>query len=99
MYTVCTILKVTYLVTIKTYILYYNVCTYAYTYLYVRIHMCIANSLFVHVVITVRFSQSSYSVDEDVGIVQPVLVLSNPSSFIETVQVIVTNVSANGMIN
>ena len=61
--------------------------------------MCIANSLFVHVVITVRFSQSSYSVDEDVGIVQPVLVLSNPSSFIETVQVIVTNVSANGMIN
>ena len=49
--------------------------------------------------ITVRFSQSSYSVDEDVGIVQPVLVLSNPSSFIETVQVIATNVSGNGMIN
>ena len=52
-----------------------------------------------YIVITVRFSQSSYSVNEDFGIVQPVLVLSNPSSFIETVRVTIANISANGMLS
>ena len=37
--------------------------------------------------ITVRFSPSTYSVNEDDGLVQPVLVLSNPSSTDITVQV------------
>ena len=47
--------------------------------------------------ITVKFHDLAYSVNEGTGVVQPVLVLSNPSSFIETVQVITTDVSANGM--
>ena len=37
--------------------------------------------------ITVNFNQSTYSVNEDAGPVQPVLVLSNPSSTDITVQV------------
>ena len=37
--------------------------------------------------ITVSFSQSTYSVNEDDGSVQPVLVLSTPSSTDITVQV------------
>ena len=37
--------------------------------------------------ITVTFSQSKYSVNEDDGPAQPVLVLSNPSSTNITVQV------------
>jgi len=37
--------------------------------------------------ITVNFSQQSYSVNEDDGPAQPVLVLSNPSSTSITVQV------------
>ena len=36
---------------------------------------------------TVRFSQSTYSFNEDAGPAQPVLVLSNPSSSDITVQV------------
>ena len=47
--------------------------------------------------ITVRFDNASYSIDENVGIVQPLLVLSNPSSFVETVQVINTDITAIGM--
>ena len=39
------------------------------------------------VAITVSFSQTTYSVDEDDGPAQPVLVLSNPSSTDITVQV------------
>jgi len=39
------------------------------------------------IAITVTFSQSTYSVDEDNGPAQPVLVLSNPSSTDITVQV------------
>ena len=54
------------------------------------------NSLFYSVVvITVKFHER-YSVNEDDGIVQPLLVLSNPSSFVETVQVISSDVTANG---
>ena len=39
------------------------------------------------IAVTVSFSQSTYSVSEDDGSVQPVLVLSNPSSTDITVQV------------
>ena len=42
------------------------------------------------------FSQSTYSVDEDDGPAQPVLVLSNPSSSTITVQVTNTDGSATG---
>ena len=44
-----------------------------------------------------RVGNETYTVDEDVGIVQTLLVLSNPSSFNETVQVISTNIEADGM--
>ena len=42
------------------------------------------------------FNQSVYSVNEDAGLVQPVLVISNPSSTDITVQVINTDGSATG---
>ena len=42
------------------------------------------------------FNQSTYSVNEDDGPAQPVLVLSNPSSTDITVQVSTTNGSATG---
>ena len=42
------------------------------------------------------FNQSMYSVNEDAGSVQPVLVISNPSSTDITVQVTVTDGSATG---
>ena len=48
------------------------------------------------VVCAVSFSQSTYSVNEDDGPAQPVLVLSNPSSINITVQVINTDGSAVG---
>ena len=46
---------------------------------------------------SVRFDNAAYSDDEDAGIIQPLLLLSNPSSFVETVQVISTDVTANGV--
>ena len=52
-----------------------------------------------YLVITVTFDQSSYSVSEDIEVVQPTLVFSNPSLFNETVEVIYTYVSINGMVN
>ena len=48
---------------------------------------------------SVRFDNAAYSDDEDVGIIQPLLLLSNPSSFVETVQVISTEVTANGKVD
>ena len=42
------------------------------------------------------FNQSMYSVDEDAGPAQPVLVLSNPSSTTFTVQVTNMDGSATG---
>ena len=48
------------------------------------------------VVITVTFSQSTYSYDEDAGPAQHVLVLSNPSSTDITVQVFSTDGTATG---
>ena len=50
-----------------------------------------------YVGISVRFHNTIIVIDEDVRIVQPLLILSNPSSFNETVQVINTDITANGM--
>ena len=46
----------------------------------------------------VRFSQAMYSVDEDSGIVQPVLILSNSSETVIIVQVLTIDESATGKI-
>ena len=48
------------------------------------------------IAITVRFSQTAYSIDEDDGPAQPTLVLSNPSSIAITVQVTSGGGSATG---
>ena len=48
------------------------------------------------VVATISFEQPMYIVDEADGRVEPVLVLSNPSSSVITVQVFSTNGSATG---
>ena len=45
------------------------------------------------------FFSVSFSVDEDEGVLHLQLILSNPSSFTETVQVINTDVTAIGMLN
>jgi len=47
-------------------------------------------------IVIIQFSQSSYSIDEGSGVTQPVLVLSNPSPFSFTVEVIATDYTANG---
>ena len=47
----------------------------------------VATTWFIITDITIRFNQSSYSVDEDDGVVQPILVFSNPSSTNITVYV------------
>ena len=47
-------------------------------------------------VITVRFSETTYSVDENDGPAQPGLVLSNPSATAITVEVTNTDGSATG---
>ena len=52
-----------------------------------QIAIYLLNSFYLLSVIMVKFSQSTYSVNEDDGLVQPVLVLSNPSSTDITVQV------------
>ena len=53
-------------------------------------------SIFCSLVITVMFSEPMYSVDEDAGPAQPVLVLSNPSSMDIMVTVTDTEGSAIG---
>ena len=45
---------------------------------------------------TIIFSKSTYSIDEDAGPAQPVLVLSNPSSTDITVQVRSIDITATG---
>ena len=47
-------------------------------------------------VITVMFNQSEYIVNEDAGLAQPVLVISNPLSTNITVQVTSTDIFAIG---
>ena len=54
---------------------------------------------YILLVITVRFDNAVYNIDEDVGIVRPLLILSNPSSHTETVQVISTDITAKGIPN
>ena len=44
----------------------------------------------------ISFDQSAYSIAEDGGLVQPVLVLSNPSSVSITIQVVETGTTATG---
>ena len=46
--------------------------------------------------LTVKFNQSVYSIDEDEGLVQPVLVLSNPSSYHITIEAFSTDGTATG---
>ena len=48
------------------------------------------------VIVIIQLNLSAYSVDEGSGVVQPVLVLSNPSPFSFAVEVIVTDYTANG---
>lgn len=46
-----------------------------------------------------RFNTTAYSTDEDAGTVQLTLIFSNPSSFVETAQVINSDVTAKGTQN
>ena len=46
--------------------------------------------------IVVSFEQMTYNIDEDNGPVQPVLVLSNPSSTTVTIEVLSMDESATG---
>ena len=48
------------------------------------------------VAVTIFFDQSVYTIDEAVGPLQPVLVLSNPSSFNIAIQVVDTSTTATG---
>ena len=45
---------------------------------------------------TVMFNQSTYNISENIGLAQPTLILSNPSSYDITVQVSSTDGSATG---
>ena len=47
--------------------------------------------------ITVTFDNTLYSVNENDGVIQPTLLLSNPSIFFESVQVISADITAIGM--
>ena len=47
-------------------------------------------------VITIKFSKSAYTIDENSGQVQPVLILSDISLIEFTVQVLSSSESANG---
>jgi len=49
-----------------------------------------------YVAIILNFNQSSYNINEDDGVVQPELILSNPSSTEFTVQVISNSITAVG---
>jgi len=46
--------------------------------------------------VTVSFSESTYNLNEDSGLVQPVLVLNNPSSTDNTMQVSTADGTATG---
>lgn len=54
------------------------------------------NNFYHLVVATVSFKQSAYSVNENNGVVQPELILNNPSSVSITVQVTEKNNTAMG---
>ena len=55
--------------------------------------------MFCSVGATVSFNKSAYRVNEGYGPVQPILVLSNPSSFAITVQVTDTGNTATGKLH
>ena len=59
-------------------------------------HRCLRICFILYVVATVVFTQSVYSVDEDNGVAQVDLVLTNPSSSDITIQVPSVNGSATG---
>ena len=63
---------------------------------------CLEHIILIHclifLVINVTFHNATYTVNEDVGIIRPLLVLSNPSSFDETVQVNNTDITTNGIV-
>ena len=59
-------------------------------------YVCNSNSTFYHVVASVQFNQSIYYVDESDGKAQAVLVLSNPSSSVVTVEIIANSITAMG---
>ena len=48
------------------------------------------------VVISVRFSSATYTIDENNGILRPLLFLNHSSPFVETVYVMTTDISAEG---
>ena len=50
------------------------------------------------VAVVVSFDSSTYSIDEDNGPVQPVLILSGPSRIIVTVEVVNADLTATGTI-
>ena len=52
---------------------------------------------FVTTALTVSFDNETYTVYENVRIIRLPLVLSDPSPFVETVQVMDTDITANGM--
>ena len=52
--------------------------------------------LILFLVLTVSFGQGMYTINENAGVVQVLLILSNPSSTDVNVQVSNTNVTANG---
>jgi len=56
----------------------------------------VVHNLFYFVAIRIRFIQSTYSVNENDGQAQPVLILSNPSSTNITVQVRSNDITATG---
>ena len=47
--------------------------------------------------ITVRFDNTTYISDENTGVKKPLLVLSNPSSLVETAQVITIDITTGTM--
>ena len=46
-----------------------------------------------------RFNRAAYSIIEDAGVIQLTLILHSPSSFVETVQIINSNITAKGKQN
>ena len=71
---------------------------HAHTYIHTQIIEFIWFGILYHyVVVVVRFNQSSYNINESSGIIQLLLILSNPSSFNETVSLINTDHTAKGM--
>ena len=75
-------------------------CLHLHAHTYIRtqiIEFIWFGILYHYVVVVVRFNQSSYNINESSGIIQLLLILSNPSSFNETVSLINTDHTAEGM--